>query len=382
MKLTNRSIVTLAAIAAFAGSAAAQVDGTGTAGRLAKFMDANTIEDSAIRESNGNVAIGVNPLNALRFLVNGGIGTTRSHATLAAFIANQSGAAAISEFQSGHTTVLTIDNDGDLLFSLAKSSATIGFPVVNANGRDLTIQAGGNLSSHGDAASGGDLILRAGNANISDADGNCPTPGPYGNSVKIYAGDNVFDFVCGNVRNGDVEFYAGDGQPERMRLVGNTGNFGIGTSSPSQRLTVVGNICATGSIGSCSDARFKTNVTALAGALDTVGRMRPVNYEWKRAEFPTREFADGRQVGFIAQDVLDVLPEVVTQGSDGYYSVDYGHLTPVLVAAIQEQQALISAQRLALDAQADRIDALARQVAEIRVREMVSDTISAGTVSR
>ncbi|MCZ6816085.1 MAG: hypothetical protein O7F76_05215, partial [Planctomycetota bacterium] len=43
-----------------------------------------------------------------------------------------------------------------------------------------------------------------------------------------------------------------------------------------------------------------------------------------------------RQVGFIAQEINGVLPSVVNKGSDGYYSVDYGRLTPLLVEAVRE----------------------------------------------
>ena len=54
------------------------------------------------------------------------------------------------------------------------------------------------------------------------------------------------------------------------------------------------------------------------------------------AEFPDRQFSDKPQIGFVAQEVLQWLPEVVAKGSDGYYSVDYGRFAPVLVQAVQE----------------------------------------------
>src|SRR2546428_438069 len=57
-----------------------------------------------------------------------------------------------------------------------------------------------------------------------------------------------------------------------------SGNVGIGTTSPSQKLHVVGNICATGTIGACSDARFKKNVEPVGGALGLVQKLRPVRF--------------------------------------------------------------------------------------------------------
>ena len=114
------------------------------------------------------------------------------------------------------------------------------------------------------------------------------------------------------------------------------GNLGIGTSNPAQRLHVIGNICATGTIGACSDGRFKKNVKPVDGALAAVEKLQGVRFDWKRDEFADHQFAEGRQLGFVAQEVEKVLPEVVAKGSDGYLSVDYGRLTPVLVEAVKE----------------------------------------------
>lgn len=55
------------------------------------------------------------------------------------------------------------------------------------------------------------------------------------------------------------------------------------------------------------------------------------------------QFASGTHIGLIAQEVKAVLPQVVSRGSDGYLSVDYGRLTPVLVEAIKEQQSQVEA---------------------------------------
>jgi hypothetical protein len=74
----------------------------------------------------------------------------------------------------------------------------------------------------------------------------------------------------------------------------------------------------------------------MRGALDVVQTLRPVRFDWRTEEFPDRQFSDKRQIGFIAQQVLQSLPEVVAKDRDGYYSVDYGRFAPVLVRAIQE----------------------------------------------
>ena len=123
------------------------------------------------------------------------------------------------------------------------------------------------------------------------------------------------------------------------------GLVGINTTAPSQRLSVNGNICYTGSIGACSDARFKTNVCDLRNGLQKVINLRAVTYKWKKDDYPDREFDNLPHLGFIAQEVEKLVPEVVTTDADGYESVDYGRLTPVLVEAIQEQQKAIEQQK-------------------------------------
>lgn len=120
-----------------------------------------------------------------------------------------------------------------------------------------------------------------------------------------------------------------------------TGEVGIGTASPSERLHVVGNICYTGSIAACSDARYKTDVTAIPNSLESVMQMRGVRYKWKQEEFPGQDFDDKAHIGFIAQEIETLFPEMVLTDGNGYKSVDYGRLTPVLVEAIKEQQKAI-----------------------------------------
>ena len=72
-----------------------------------------------------------------------------------------------------------------------------------------------------------------------------------------------------------------------------------------------------------------------------VMKLRGVNFYWKKEEFPQKGFTDEKQIGFIAQEMEKIYPELVITQPDGYKSVDYSKLTPVLVEAIKEQQKLI-----------------------------------------
>jgi hypothetical protein len=104
-------------------------------------------------------------------------------------------------------------------------------------------------------------------------------------------------------------------------------------------LSVTGVVCATGGTTCPSDERLKNDIESLRGALDTLRNVRAVTFSWRRQEFPEMELPVGRQMGFIAQEMLWVVPEVVIKGEDGYYSIDYGKLTPLLTEAIQELKA-------------------------------------------
>jgi hypothetical protein len=124
---------------------------------------------------------------------------------------------------------------------------------------------------------------------------------------------------------------------ERMRI-DEFGNVGIGTLAPSEKLEVNGLIRSTGALV-VSDARYKTNIQTIPNALKIVNNLRGTTYEFDKAKFPDRQFADGKQYGVIAQEVEKVLPELVSTASDGYKAVNYQALTPVLIEAVKALQA-------------------------------------------
>ena len=93
-----------------------------------------------------------------------------------------------------------------------------------------------------------------------------------------------------------------------------------------------GSFTATGNIKAYSDERLKDNVKTIEGALDKVARMRGVTYNYKS------ELNDGqRGTGVIAQEMQQVMPEVVEEGE--YLSVAYGNLVGVLIEAVKELKA-------------------------------------------
>ncbi len=160
------------------------------------------------------------------------------------------------------------------------------------------------------------------------------------------------------IENSDLDSTAamiyGDFNKNHLRLNGNIGinyngynNYGLIVDIPdgqtsSYTLWIYGDANSSGgSWLTSSDQRFKTDIQAYMGALDKLKKIRGVSYYWNRDEFPDRKFKEGRQVGVIAQEVEQVIPELVSTGPDGYKAVDYAKLTPVLIEAIKEQQKYI-----------------------------------------
>jgi hypothetical protein len=92
-----------------------------------------------------------------------------------------------------------------------------------------------------------------------------------------------------------------------------------------------------------SDSRLKTDIKPLQGALQSVLKLQGVTFNWK----DETKHRPGQNIGFIAQEVKEVLPEIVSgggkdeEGNEIYYSIEYATLTPVLVEAIKEQNETI-----------------------------------------
>lgn len=93
-------------------------------------------------------------------------------------------------------------------------------------------------------------------------------------------------------------------------------------------LTVQTNLVVSGDITSSSDARLKTDIEPLTGALDKLMQLQGVSYRNKTT--------NQKNIGFIAQEIEKVIPDVVRKGADEKLSVAYGNVTALLTEAIKE----------------------------------------------
>ncbi|MEZ0609572.1 tail fiber domain-containing protein [Fibrella sp. WM1] len=103
-----------------------------------------------------------------------------------------------------------------------------------------------------------------------------------------------------------------------------------------------------------SDARSKTNVVKMTNAMQKVNALNGYYYDWKSG-------SAGREVGFLAQEVEQVLPEAVSENADGVKFLNYDGVLPLLTEAIKEQQALIKSQSALIEQLRREVDALKRK---------------------
>ena len=118
------------------------------------------------------------------------------------------------------------------------------------------------------------------------------------------------------------------------------GEVGLANLSSSGN-ALAGTFTATGDLIAYSDARVKENVETIPNALEKVTALRGVNFN-KIGE-------EKRSTGVIAQEVAEVIPEVVHESEDGMLGVAYGNITGLLIEAIKEQQKQIDELKAKLD---------------------------------
>jgi hypothetical protein len=117
---------------------------------------------------------------------------------------------------------------------------------------------------------------------------------------------------------------------------------GIGTPAPNYALDVRGDVSCSGSTLHWSDARYKDIVDTLtqSQAFKITSQIVPVYFHWDIAALAAKGYYNkntAMQLGFIAQNVLaSGLPEIVSTGDTNMYSLDYGKITPLLLADAKE----------------------------------------------
>jgi hypothetical protein len=217
------------------------------------------------------------------------------------------------------------------------SSGNVGIGTA-APAKELVVGGGAGASG---IANNGIFVNIPGGAAITARDSTA------GVEVQVNAESSGIGTV-GTQSNHPLNFRTNNVEAVRIDTAG---NVGIGVTAPSQKLQVVGDIrigtsgtngCvmnfnSTGIAGTCSsDRRMKRDITPFPKLLDRVVKLQPVDFYWRSAEFPERHFGPAQSYGLIAQEVEQVLPELVVKDEQGYKMVDYSKLPLLLLQAVKD----------------------------------------------
>ncbi|MES2629803.1 MAG: tail fiber domain-containing protein [Bacteroidota bacterium] len=116
--------------------------------------------------------------------------------------------------------------------------------------------------------------------------------------------------------------------------------IGGGFASSGIALNINGNGYASGTIWWSSDLRFKSNVKPIDNAMEKVLKLNGKTYEFKQG-VANRKFSEGTNIGLIAQEVKQILPDAVMTDDEGYLAVNYIALIPVLIEAFKTEHAKV-----------------------------------------
>ena len=264
-----------------------------------------------------------------------GEGTTASgnNSTAIGALTNASGAASTAMGEGTTASGIYSTAMGDITTASGFASTAIG-ALTNASGKYST--AMGDITTASGAAS------TAMGSRTTASDYASLSIGRY-NSVNstVTAGGNATTFNAANA----------------AFVVGN----GTASNAKSDAFVVYfnGNATLSGDLTINSDERLKDNIQPLGSTLDKLHQIEGKTYSFKKDEEHTPK------IGVLAQEVQLVFPELVTEGADGILSVNYQGLVPVLINAINEQDAKIAA----LEAQNEQLAIASQKIAALE--EMV-----------
>jgi hypothetical protein len=167
--------------------------------------------------------------------------------------------------------------------------------------------------------------------------------------VMLYQGEFLFDNAIAGTKDNLLTF-------TRLMTLNKNGNLGIGTTSPAVQFHTTSNVRFAGLVnydpvetdadgdiidGGASDFNLKNSIEPINYGLNCINQLKPVSYLWN--DVNRKLDSTIPDIGFIAQDVMDVIPEAVRSNGDGDLQLNYKAITATLVKAIQEQNLLIKA---------------------------------------
>ena len=211
--------------------------------------------------------------------------------------------------------------------SWAAAAGTSG--SSGAKGQKGEVGASGSSGTSGGPGGPG----AKGNTGSPGPKGNTGSPGPKGNTgTKGTTGTGTKGQKGETGSNAGITSFTNGADNRVVTATSSTGlNGEANLTFDGTDLRCTGDIIAYYS----SDARLKNNITPIENALSKVLTLSGVKWDWNENASPEVR-ANVPNVGLIAQEVQQVLPEVVTERKDGYLALDYNKLIGLLVEAIKE----------------------------------------------
>jgi hypothetical protein len=305
---------------------------TGTAGSetLATVMSRGSTSSTYLSLSGGALFAGTNNAKFRNEKGSGVYLSSSSDAQLQAY--SEDGGAAFMSFHRAGSYAVNMGLDPDNVFRIGGWSAGADRLVLDMSG-NLTVPG---LMSNAQSYTGGWFRNNTNNTGL------------YNENTTMHwsSKDNGYWDASSTTTVSSIRFFTGSHIGTLRGYLYATNNNEIGFLDQSANwifrcLTgnsyLTGTFTATGDVIAYSDARIKTNVQTIDNALEKVISMRGVTYN--RTDIEDKS----EKVGVIAQEIEQVLPQVVTKDDIGMLGVSYGNITAVLIEAIKEQQLKIEA---------------------------------------
>lgn len=147
------------------------------------------------------------------------------------------------------------------------------------------------------------------------------------------------------------------GQNGQTTTCGKRLGYFFNSSFNSNVFTIYGSATASGGLWQPSDERLKENIVSIDNPLDMIKNLNGVVYEYQNDKFEELNLPQGKQYGFLTQNVASVMPEAVRNAetdemqSTEYQVMQYTQIIPVLTEAVKAQQKIIDSQQSNLENQ-------------------------------